>query len=78
MFSSQILNYIPAQIYSTKSGIYVGYYVKDLTTNKMKRIRLKVNRIKNKQQRLKYARSIVIEINRKLSKNFTNVLASQV
>ncbi len=63
----KILNYYPAQIYDSKSGTYVGYYVENPTSNKLVRKKIKLNRIKRQKERLKYARELVIELNRKLA-----------
>ncbi|MBN2891923.1 MAG: site-specific integrase [Bacteroidales bacterium] len=64
--NTEILDFIPAQIYNTKSSFYIGYYVKNPVTSLLERKRIKINRIKNKGDRLKYARQLVLKINRKL------------
>ena len=45
---------------------YVCYYVLDPTNDKLKRIRIRCNRIRSPRERVKYATLLCSEINRKL------------
>ncbi len=66
----RLISYIPAQLYKNSSGWYVGYWVQDPVTGKMRRVRIKINRIKNKRERTAYARQLIVEINSKLAKGW--------
>ena len=73
----RILPYIPAQLYESRSGTYVGYWVQDPVTGKMRRIRIKLNRIKNRKQRREYARMLIMEINSKLAQGWNPFLEQE-
>ncbi len=77
MPQKRILPYIPAQLYENKSNTYVGYWVQDPVTGKMRRIRIKLNRIKNRQERRQYARMLIMEINSKLAKGWNPFLEQE-
>jgi integrase/recombinase XerD len=62
---SHINNYYPAKL--TKGKIwYISYYIRNPYTEELERIRIKVNRIKNLQERARYCRKVLIELNNKL------------
>jgi integrase len=75
--ASEILTYIPAQLYESPKNTYVGYYVIDPTTGKKRRVRIKLNRIKNRQERRKYARQLIVEINQKLASGWNPFLEQE-
>ncbi|MGM9763376.1 MAG: tyrosine-type recombinase/integrase [Candidatus Cryptobacteroides sp.] len=60
------LDYIPAKL---SQGIdwYVYFYVTDPVTQTMRRVRIKINRIKNKKERLKVARQMIVALNERLA-----------
>ena len=60
------LEYIPAKL---SKGIewYVYFYVTDPVENKLVRIRMKINRIKNLKERLKIGRQMIISLNERLA-----------
>lgn len=59
------IDFRPAQVMRNKE-VYVSYYVLDPTSDKLKRMRIRCNRIKNHKERKKYATLLCAEINRKL------------
>ncbi len=61
------LNYFPAELKICKSGWTIVYYVQSPGSKKMIRKRIKVNRIKNKKERLKYSRQLIKKLNSKLA-----------
>lgn len=63
--SGNLIHYIPARLTEGKDW-YVSFYAVDPLTGKMKRKRIKLNRIKNINERRKYARELVERINTKL------------
>ena len=60
------IDYLPAELKPCKSRWYVQYYVKNPATGKLQRKTIKVNRIKSVTERRKYAKKLVVEINKKL------------
>lgn len=62
-FSSQ---FIPAQLYTSPQDWFVYYSCLDPATNKLKRKKVKINRIKKLAERKRYARWLIEEINDKL------------
>lgn len=56
------LRYYPATYYHTKKDCYVGYYVFDEKTGKMRRYKIRINHIAQ-QNRHKYAMTLCNEIN---------------
>lgn len=60
MSKIQILTFRPAQYYTGKQS-YVGYYVLDPLTNKLKRQRIKVSHILNKVDRRRFVRLTFID-----------------
>lgn len=63
--ATPFVDFRPAQIKGDKE-VYVCYYVLDPTNDKLKRMRIRCNRIKNPRERTKYATLLCGEINRKL------------
>ena len=59
------IDFRPAQVMRNKE-VYVCYYVLDPTNDRLKRVRIRCNRIKNRREQLKYAVLLCSEINRKL------------
>jgi len=77
MATQSNLKYYPAQLYENKSGSYIGYYVFDPITEKMRRVRIKLNRIKKRADRRKYARQLIVDINQKLSSGWNPFLEQE-
>lgn len=63
--ATPFIDFRPAQVMRNKE-VYVCYYVLDPTNDKLKRMRVRCNRIKNPRERAKYAALLCAEINRKL------------
>lgn len=63
--ATPFVDFRPAQVMGDKE-VYVCYYVLDPTCDKLKRMRIRCNRIKNLRERTKYAILLCTEINRKL------------
>lgn len=63
--SSKFITFRPAEYYH-KKDCYVGYYVEDPSSGKLKRVKIKLNHIHGARERAKYARHLIDEINRKL------------
>lgn len=59
------IDFRPAQVMGQKE-VYVCYYVVDPTSDKLKRMRIRCNRIRNPRERTRYAALLCSEINRKL------------
>ena len=65
--SSQIfIDFRPAEIRDTKSGTTIVFYVKNPSTGRLDRQRVKVNYVHEKRERMKYARLLVQQINQQL------------
>ena len=60
------LDYVPAKL---SQGIEwcIYFYVTDPATGKLRRIRMKINRIKNKRERLRIARQMINALNERLA-----------
>ena len=63
--ATPFIDFRPAQVMGDKE-VYVCYYVLDPTSDKLKRMRIRCNRIKSPRERVKYATLLCAEINRKL------------
>lgn len=63
--NTPFLDFKPAEVKRNKE-VYVAFYVLDPTNEKLKRIRIRCNRIKNRKEQERYASRICLEINRKL------------
>lgn len=63
--ATPFIDFRPAQVMGDKE-VYVCYYVLDPTSDQLKRMRVRCNRIKNPRERTKYATLLCAEINRKL------------
>ncbi|AMA48223.1 MULTISPECIES: hypothetical protein [Flavobacterium] len=59
------IDYKPAELKANKEWIIV-YYSKNPTNKKLERQRVRVPILKNKNERLRHAKKIVLEINKKL------------
>lgn len=62
---SSFVDFIPAELRSGKDWIIV-YYAKNPVSNKLERQRLRVPKIKNQSERLRFAKKTIVEINNKL------------
>jgi len=63
--ATPFIDFRPAQVMRNKE-VYVCYYVLDPTSDRLKRMRIRCNRIKSPRERAKYATLLCAEINRKL------------
>ncbi|MBO7585932.1 MAG: tyrosine-type recombinase/integrase [Bacteroidales bacterium] len=63
--ATPFIDFRPAEVRKNKET-YILYYVLDPTSDKLKRMRVRCNRIKNRREQLRYATLLCAEINRKL------------
>ena len=63
--ATPFIDFRPAEVRKNKET-YILYYVLDPASDKLKRMRIRCNRVKCPRERLKYANLICAEINRKL------------
>ncbi len=63
--ATPFIDFRPAQVMQNKE-VYICYYVLDPTSEKLKRMRIRCNRIKSPKERKKYATLLCSEVNRKL------------
>lgn len=71
--ATPFIDFRPAQVMGDKE-VYVCYYVLDPTNEKLKRMRIRCNRIKNRREQRKYASLICAETNRKLYNGWNPLL----
>lgn len=71
--ATPFIDFRPAQVMGDKE-VYVCYYVLDPTNEKLKRMRIRCNRIKNRREQRKYASLICAETNRKLYSGWNPLL----
>jgi len=71
------IDYLPAELKPNKSRWYVQYYVKNPATGKLHRKIIKVNRITNLTERRKYAKKLVLEVNKKLESGWNPFLEQE-
>lgn len=64
-----LIDYMPATLHEGKCW-YISYYVKHPQTNRLHRKQIKVNRIKSKSVRRKWAKKLVQDINIKLAQGW--------
>lgn len=63
--ATPFIDFKPAQVMGNKE-VYVCYYVLDPTSDQLKRMRVRCNRVRSPRERTKYATLLCAEINRKL------------
>ena len=63
--ATPFIDFRPAEVRKNKET-YILYYVLDPTSDKLKRMRVRCNRIKNRREQLRYATLLCAEINKKL------------
>lgn len=63
--ATPFIDFRPAQVMQNKE-VYVCYYILDPTNDKLKRMRIRCNRIKKRREQLKFASLLCAEINQKL------------
>ena len=63
--ATPFIDFRPAEVRKNKE-IYILYYVLDPTTDKLKRMRVRCNRVKSPGERKRYTALLCAEINRKL------------
>lgn len=69
------INFKPAELKETNTETYVSYYVVNpFQDDKLVRQRIRLNRIKNRAERLRYGRKLAYEINLKLYKGWNPFL----
>lgn len=71
------IDYLPAELKPCKSRWYIQYYVKNPATGKLHRKTIKVNRISNLTHRRKYAKKLIVEINKKLESGWNPFLEQE-
>ena len=71
------IDYLPAELKPNKSRWYVQYHVKNPATGKLHRKTIKVNRITSLTERRKYAKKLVLEINKKLESGWNPFLEQE-
>lgn len=59
------VSFRPAQVMGVKE-VYVSFYVLDPSNNKLKRLRVRCNKLKKRREKLRHATLLCAEINRKL------------
>ncbi len=73
--SSQIfVDFRPAEIHDTKTGTTIVFYAKNPASGLLERQRIKVNHIREKRERMKYARLLVQQINRQLYEGWNPIV----
>ena len=72
-YNSRVTHYFPAILSAGKEWMVI-YYVFDPFTGKMIRKRVKINRIKNIAERRKFARKLIIDINKRLESGWNSYL----
>lgn len=65
MITTQFVDFRPAQVMGIRE-VYVCYYVLDPTTGRLKRMRVRCNRLKNRRDKVRQAQMLCAEINRRL------------
>lgn len=71
------VDFLPAELRQSKDWIIV-YYSKNPVTEKLERQRLRVPKIKNHQERLKFAKKMVLEINQKLQTGWSPFISESI
>lgn len=61
-----LIDFTPAQLTIGKKDSYVSFYVKNPFTESLERKRIRINFIKDRQERIKYGRLLCLEITKKL------------
>ncbi len=70
-----LIDYIPAQLTQGKDWM-IYYYVRHPDTGEMKRVRIRINRIKSINERKRFAKKLINDINLKLASGFNPFLES--
>ena len=68
------IDYVPCRLTEGADNWYIFYYVKDPQTCKMKRFRMKLNRIKPLRERRRAARAIMADIDTRLAMGWNPLL----
>lgn len=71
--SKLFIDFKPAKLSKGKCW-FVYFYAKNPFSEKLERIRIKINHITNKRDRLKYATLLIYEINKKLMDGYNPFL----
>lgn len=73
--SSQIfVDFRPAEIHDTKTGTTIVFYAKNPASGLLERQRIKVNHIREKRERMKYARLLVQQVNQRLYEGWNPIV----
>ena len=74
--ATPFIDFRPAEVKVNKE-VYVAYYVLDPASDKLKRMRVRCNRIKNRRKSLQYASLLCANINRKLYSGWNPLIDGQ-
>ncbi len=69
-----LINFRPAQVMGKKE-VYVCFYVTDPTTGKLKRMRIRCNRIREKKEQKRYTTMLCSKINDMLYRGWNPLLS---
>ena len=73
--SSQIfVDFRPAEIHDTKTGTTIVFYAKNPASGLLERQRIKVNHVREKRERMKYARLLVQQVNQRLYEGWNPIV----
>lgn len=71
--SSAYIDYVPPKL--TKGKVwYISYYVRNPETGKLKRFRMKINRIASSRERLAVAKILIVRINEQLALGWNPIM----
>ncbi len=74
--ATPFIDFKPAQVMGNKE-VYVCYYVLDPTSDQLKRMRVRCNRVRSPRERTKYATLLCAEINRKLYNGWNPLIGEE-
>lgn len=74
MFSKIFVDFRPAELRITASSTTVVFYVKNPQTDHLERQRIKINHIHGKNERLKYGRLLVQQVNERLYEGWNPIV----
>ena len=74
--ATPFIDFRPAKVRKNKET-YILYYVLDPASDKLKRMRIRCNRVKRPRERLKYANLICAEINRRLYNGWNPLIGEE-
>ena len=74
--ATPFIDFRPAEVRKNKET-YILYYVLDPTTDKLKRMRVRCNRVKSPGERKRYTALLCAEINRKLYNGWNPLIGEE-